>query len=523
MSERMEGAAVAPRLAAAPADEARTGLVFLALAELVLQLATIGRYGWFRDELYYVACGRRLAFGYVDHAPGVALLAWLARVVLGDSLPALRLLPALAGALVVYLTGRLARELGGGRQAQLLAAAAALAAPRLLGTFHIMSMNAFEILLWTLAALVLARLAAGAPPHLWLLFGAIAGGGLETKHSMLFLGLGVAAGLVLTAAGRRALGGPWVYLGGALAALIALPNLIWEGLHGWPTVEFLQNAQATKNLPTSPLGFFVDQVLAMQPFALPVWAAGLGWLLVARRAGRFRLLGWTAATVVVVLLAFRAKGYYLAPLFPLLFAAGAVAIEAAVAARRAARWLHPAYLVVLLAGGALIAPFGLPVLSVPAFLRYQAALGVRPAPIERQELGDLPQSYADMMGWPQMAVQVAAVVRGLPAADQARACIVARNYGEAGALEELGRPLLLPPVISGHNSYYLWGPDGCDGSVLVRLGGAAPALGAECAELRRAGTLHLPHAMPYEDGRPIWICRLRGSLLQSWPHWKSYQ
>ncbi len=528
------------------AGDARTGLALLALAAFVAQLATIGRYGWFRDELYYVACGRRLAFGYVDHPPVVAVLSWLSRVLLGDSLPALRLLPALAGAAVVYLCGRLARELGGGRFAQLLAAACALAAPRFLGTFHVMSMNAFEVLWWELGALLLARLAAGAGPRLWLLFGGVAGIGLETKHSMLFFGLGAAVGLVATAAGRQALRQPWVYLGAALAAVLAAPNLAWEAWHHWPTLEFLRNAQAAKNVPTSPLGFLADQAGAMQPLAVPVWAAGLGWLLCARRARPWRLLGWLAVTVIVVLMAFRAKGYYLAPLFPLLFAAGAVALEGApagpadgasaanvanaanaAATERAGggRWrrLRWAYLTVLLAGGALIAPLGLPVLPVADYVRYQAALGIKPASPERTALGELPQHFADMFGWPQMTLQVAQVVAALPPAERARACIVTRNYGEAGALEELGRPFLLPPVISGHNSYYMWGPDGCDGSVLIMLGDPAASFGVHCAEVRRAGTLRLPHAMPYEDGRPITVCRLGEPLAAAWPRFKDYQ
>jgi hypothetical protein len=398
-----------------------------------------------------------------------------------------------------------------------------------------MSMNAFEVLWWELGALLLARLAAGAYPRLWLLFGGVAGTGLETKHSMLFFGLGAAVGLLATAGGRRALRQPWVYLGAALAALLAAPNLAWEAWHHWPTLEFLRNAQAAKNLPTSPLGFLADQASAMQPLALPVWVAGLGWLLCARGARPWRLLGWLAVTVIVVLMAFRAKGYYLAPLFPLLFAAGAVALEGAppgapnaAATERAAagswwRRLRWAYLVVLLAGGALIAPFGLPVLPVADYLRYQAALGIKPASPERTALGELPQHFADMFGWPQMTLQVARVVAALPPAERARACILTRNYGEAGALEELGRPFLLPPVISGHNSYYMWGPDGCDGSVLIMVGDPATSFGVHCAQVRRVGTLRLPHAMPYEDGRPIEVCRLGEPLAAAWLKFKDYQ
>ncbi|HVR09543.1 MAG TPA: glycosyltransferase family 39 protein, partial [Thermoanaerobaculia bacterium] len=519
----------------------------LSVVALALQLATLCRYGWFRDELYYAACGRRLAFGYVDHPPMVALLAWLSRVLLGESLPAQRLLPALAGAAVVLLAGLLARELGGGRRAQLLAAVCTLVAPRYLAAFHGLSTNTLEILVWTVAALAVARLAAGAEPRHWLVFGAVAGVCLETKHSMLFFGLGLAVGLLLTPFGRRALRERWVYLGAAVAAALWLPNLLWEVAHGWPTLEFLRNAQAWKNLPLSPAGFLADQVLAMQPLTLPVWAAGCGWLLVGRGARRFRVLGWTALTVAALLVAWKAKGYYLGPIFPLLFAAGATAIEGAVGARapavatrtggatpvgaaaiegggglagaavtarsgRAGRrqpdgegrsrrggWAVVAIAVLLLLGGAVTAPFGLPLLPPAAFVRYQAALGVKPGTTERQQLGELPQHYADMFGWPEMTAEVARVYRALPPPQQSRACVFGRNYGEAGAIEQLGRRLCLPPAISGHNSYFLWGPGRCDGSVLILLGGSPAGHRAMCAELREAGRVRSRYAMPYEN------------------------
>jgi 4-amino-4-deoxy-L-arabinose transferase-like glycosyltransferase len=513
----------------------------LSLVALALQLATICRYGWFRDELYYAACGRRLAFGYVDHPPVVALFAWLSRVLLGESLPAQRLLPALAGAAVVLLAGLLARELGGGRWAQLLAAACVLIAPRLLAAFHVLSTNTLEILVWTVAALVVARLANGADRRHWLLFGAVAGVGLETKHSMLFFGLGLAVGLLLTPFGRRALRQRWVYLGAAVAAALFLPNLLWEAAHGWPTLEFLRQAQAQKNLPLSPAGFLADQALAMQPLTLPVWAAGLGWLLLARRASRFRLLGWTCLTIAAVLMAWKAKGYYLGPIFPLLYAAGATAIEgvAAAAAVRAGRaahreqdmdgrrrrrggWVVAVIIVLLLAGGAVTAPFGLPLLAPAAFIRYQAALGLAPSTTERKRLAELPQHYADMFGWPEMTAEVARVFRSLPPPQQARACVYGQNYGEAGAIEQLGRRLCLPPAIAGHNSYFLWGPGRCDGSVLIILGGSLPGHRAMCSELRQAGLVHSRYAMPYENDLPVYVCRMRQPLAEVWGRFKHY-
>jgi 4-amino-4-deoxy-L-arabinose transferase-like glycosyltransferase len=255
-----------------------------ALLHLAVILAGIGSYGYFRDELYYVACGERLAWGYVDHPPLVALVARLATELFGTSPLALRILPILAGSGVVLMTGLLARELGGGRFAQGLAALCVVIAPAYLFTFHILSMNAFDVLLWALGAWVLARimrLLRTGDRRLWLAFGLIAGLGLLNKWSFLFFGFGVFAGLLLTPA-RRQLLTPWPWLGGALAGLLALPHVLWQIAHGWPTLEFIANATADKNVALAPGAFLAEQVMQVHPLTLPVWLGGLVFCLAAR-------------------------------------------------------------------------------------------------------------------------------------------------------------------------------------------------------------------------------------------------
>ncbi|HXO19928.1 MAG TPA: glycosyltransferase family 39 protein, partial [Thermoanaerobaculia bacterium] len=307
-----------------PAAGWPVGAAGIAAAAGVLHLAFVGRYGYFRDEFYYLACGRRLDWGYVDHPPFVALVARFAHGLFGDSFLAIRILPILAGSLTILLTGLLARELGGGRYAQTLAALCAAVAPHYLFVFHILSMNAFEVLLWTAAALIAARLLNGGDPRLWLLFGALCGVGLENKHSMAFFGIGVFVGLLL---GRRweALRNPWLWLGGLLAGLLFLPNLLWEVRHGWPTLEFARNAQAVKIVALTPLQFLGQQVMLLHPFTAPVWIAGLGFLLLAPAGRRWRPLGWAYLVVLGIFLAQTAKAYYLTPYATILFAAGAVA------------------------------------------------------------------------------------------------------------------------------------------------------------------------------------------------------
>jgi 4-amino-4-deoxy-L-arabinose transferase-like glycosyltransferase len=513
-----------PRPAVPPPGPLVPGL--FALLSVLVHVATIGRYGWFRDEFYYVACGEHLAFGYVDHPPLVALLARLSRALLGESLPALRVLPILTGAAVVFLAGWLAREFGGGRLAQAVACLGVLIAPVFLFNFHFFSMNAFEVLLWTLAAWVVVRIVKTGDPRLWLLFGVVAGIGLQNKHSMLVFGFGIFAALLLTPE-RRQLARPWIWAGGGLAFLIFLPNLIWQARHGWPTVEFLRNAQLYKNISLGPVKFFTEQFLNQHPLAFLVALAGLGWLLFSRQGRPFRLFGWAVLVIFAVLAVQDSKPYYLSPIFPLLLGAGGVALESGIRRIPSGRLRATAagvLLVLLAAGGAVLAPLALPVLSEDTFVRYAAALGVQGAGTsERHEMGRLPQHFADMHGWDALVGEVARVYHSLPPEDQARARIYAQNYGEAGALSLLGRKQGLPPVLSGHNSYFLWGTGGWKGDLLIVLGGDEEDNRKVCKDLRKVGEVRCGDCMPYEDRNPVYICRgLDPPIDRLWPRLKRY-
>lgn len=515
--------------AAQPLPQPTWWLAVLAAGNALLHFAVAGRYGHFRDELYYVACARHLDWGYVDHPPLVAVVARVGLALFGDSPAGLRVLPILAGSLVVLLVGLLARELGGGRFAQVLAALATIVPGVYLFLFHILSMNVFDVLFWTAGALLLVRILRGGDPRLWLVLGAVAGLGLLNKHSLLFFGLGLAAGLLFTSA-RRHLATPWPWLGGLLAAALFLPHVLWQVRHGWPTLEFIANAEANKNVSLTPLAFLLEQLLMMNPFTLPLWLAGLaGYFAPARlipqlaqRLSRFRALGWIYLAVLALLLARPAKPYYLAPAYPILFAAGALVVDTL--ARHPRRgWLRPASLLALLAGGAIGLPLTLPVLPVPTFLRYAGALGIQPSSGERHRLGVLPQHFADMHGWPELAATVAQVWQTLPPAERARCAIFAQNYGQAGAIDLLGDAHGLPDAISAHNSYYLWGPGSTTGDCLIVIGDDRETLEGLFAEVHEAATFRCPLCMPYEDGLVIHVCRKpRTSLTDLWPRIKSY-
>src|SRR5579862_5269665 len=377
-----------------------TALLFgLALAKLLLQFAGINHYGFFRDELYYLACGEHLAWGYIDQPPLIALVAWIERHAFGSSLFSARLFPILAGTAIVFLTGILARELGARRYGQFLAASAILWAPAYFAFDSFLSMNAFEPLFWLLRALIAVRIVKGASPRWWLAFGAVAGIGLENKHTMLLFGFALVTGLILAGQWRLLLS-KWIWIGGALALALFLPNLLWESRHGWPQFEVVRNAQLYKNIPISPLRFLSDQILFLSPVALPVWIGGLAWLLFALKAKPFRFLGWAYLIVLAIFIVLDGKSYYVLPAYPLLLAGGGVAIEGLVEAKPW-RWLRTALPVLLVAAGLVALPFGVPVLPIDTFIRYSEIFPYANSVKTERDAVDvqLPQLYADMFGW----------------------------------------------------------------------------------------------------------------------------
>lgn len=481
--------------------------IALAGATLLLHLLVnaTGGYGYFRDELYYIACSEHLDWGYVDHPPLSILLLRVSRALLGDSVFALRLLPALAGAGLVLLTGRLVRQLGGGRAAQALACLGVMVAPisSILTDFY--SMNAFEPLLWMGAASVLLRLVETRNPRLWPWVGAIVGLGLQNKHSMAFFAAAVALGLLATRP-RALLFNRWCAAGAALAFLLFLPNLVWQAAHGWPTLEFAANAQAWKNMPMSPGEFLRAQVLLQHPVAAPLWLGGLAALAGHRRLRAHRGLALAFLVLAGLFVVQRGKPYYLSPFFPLLLAAGATAFEEG-AARRGWRLAAPAYAGVLLAAGAITLPLCLPVLPVDTYLRYAAALGLAEIKMERHADTVLPQVWADRFGWPELAAEVARVHRLLPVEDRPHTLVYGQNYGEAAAIDFFGPAHGLPPAISGHNSYWHWGTRGRTPRVVIVIGGRIEDHRRTCASVEAAGFHTHPYAMRYESDLTIFVCR----------------
>jgi hypothetical protein len=410
--------------------------------------------------------------------------------------------------------------LGGGRFAQLLAAVALLFAPAYLAFDIFFSMNAFEPLFWIVCAILATRIVKGASPKLWIVFGVVAGIGLENKHTMLLFGFALIAGL-LVSGHAKILCSPWIWMGGAVAFVIFLPNLIWEASHRWPQIEVVRNAQHFKNVTIGPLGFIWDDILFLHPIALPIWGSGLAWLLFAEEGKRYRFLGAAFLIVLGAFILLDGKSYYALPAYPLLLAAGGVALESYLA-RPGLTWLKFAYPALLVIGGLVTVPFGVPILPVDMFLRYSQLLPyASEVKTERDATAALPQLYADMFGWDTMAASVASVYHGLPAAEQLDCAILAGNYGEAGAIDYYGPKLSLPKALSGHNSYFYWGPRDYSGSCVIVFGERSDEFKALFAESSIVATTSNPHGMPNEQRVPIYLCRKpRAPLTELWPHFK---
>ena len=495
--------------------------------QFVLTLWTLHLgYGYFRDEFYYIACGRHLAWGYVDHGPIVALQARLSEWLFGDSVFAIRILSAAAGAVTVFLTGILTWAMGGERPAQALAMFSVIVCPQFIGVDGFLSMNSFEPVFWMACVLALLLLLRGGSERLWWsIFGVAAGVGLLNKPSMAFFLLAVGAGLLFTSK-RRVLFSRWALFGISLLILIALPNLLWQLQNQWPTLEFLRNgAREHKNIVLGPLRFFLAQFAIMQPLNSLIWIPGIVSLLRARSIRDGRWLGIAYLLFYALMFLLHAKDYYLAPIYPALFAAGGVAWERRFASStrvmRQRIAAFPLFESLLLTTSLILLPMSSPVLRPAAWVRYTTALHLHGDRMETFATGPLPQFYADRFGWRHEVVIVAHAYQELSPQDQQRVCIFASNYGEAGAIDLLGRRwgLHLPPAISGQNNYWLWGIHGCDPNLVIAVIADSPTeVLRKYRSVTIVGVMNTPYAMPFERQRNIYL--LRGRRASAPFHWR---
>ncbi len=514
----MTAPSASPSLPERPPFAAREVYAVAAIT-LLLHLVTnlVTPYGIQRDEFLYFAMGRHLRLWRMDFPPFIAIASEIQRFIFGDSLVGLRIVPAVASTLTVLLAGRLTRELGGGRFAQVFAAVAVLGSVFFQRAGNLFQPVILDALWWTLGFYVLARLCRAPEDERrwWIWLGVVGGIGLLTKFSILFFGFGVLIGLLATP-WRRALLTLRPYETLAIALALGSPSIVGQVALGWPLVGQMQDLKMYQLEHVSIAGFFVTQVLFGPAMLVGAW--GVVAILATRALRPFRLVAWTCVAIWVTLAVLHGKPYYVGGTYPLLFAAGAVQLEllTGTARRSALRWSVAG---LVAAYGLLILPYGVPILAPPAMMRYMAALG--PAGAQKDNQGNplpLPQDYADMLGWEQRAAAVAQAYRTLGPLERARAVVIADNWGEAGALEFYGPRYGLPPVVSAAGSFYFFGPGRLPGRVAVTLGESRDRL-RQLFDSVEAGP-HLTDSLTVREERDltVYVCRgIKRTLQELWP------
>ncbi|MDB5026892.1 MAG: hypothetical protein JWO66_581 [Candidatus Eremiobacteraeota bacterium] len=490
---------------------------FLAAATFLFHLASANGYDVFRDELYFIVCGRHPAFGYADQPPLVPLLA-AGFYDLGHQTWLLRLPALLAAAALVWVTVRFARLLGGGDGAAWTAGIMAAVAPMFLGLHATLNTTTFEPLAWTAVAYALARAALLDDRRAPVWAGIVAGVAMEAKYALPAWLIALAVGLLLTPQ-RRIFARRELWTGLALAALIALPSVVWQAANHWPFLDLVR-AAGDKNAVVAPIAFVVNQLLVMNPLFAPIWIAGIVAPFAWRDLAPLRFVAIAFVVAAAMVMASHGKDYYLAAAYPPLFALGAVAFERVV--RNAIA--RAVYVAAAVAISAVAAPTILPILPPAALAGYMERTHQTVTHAEKSFAGTtLPQGFADELGWHDYVAQIAAAYAALPAPLKARTAIVVQDYGEAGALDVYGGAYGLPPALSGHNQYYLWGQRGQSPDNIVRATQHPELWRPHCDAVEILGKTFSPYAMAYENGKSILLCRhMRPSLARYWPELKNY-
>jgi Dolichyl-phosphate-mannose-protein mannosyltransferase len=490
----------------------------IALLTLLVHLAVAGRYDFFRNELYFIVCGRHPDFGYVDQPPIIPFVA-AATQLFGESVWLLRLPAALAAAALIPVTAALTRLLGGNDRAACIAGLAAAIAPALIALTSTLGTPTFEPVIWTLIGYFVLRADVRGDRSALLWAGLTAGIALEIKYSVAVWLAGLLTGVGLTEA-RRLFAFREFWLGLLIAILLAAPSLIWQQIHGWPFLAIVSHhsAEGSAFLGT-PVQFLMGQALSMNIALAPLWIMGLAAPFLGQSLRPARILATAALVVGASIYVAHGKNYYLFPIFPSLFAAGAAGCS------KLNRWAAAAWMTVAAALALPILPVVLPIFTPHHLEHYLARTHLAPKPEEAAAIGaPITQIFSDEFGWRNLEQQVARTYHALPADEQAHAAILASNYGEAAAIDVLGKKDKLPPALSGHNQYFFWDVHGGDARILILVADRPEPWRDNCGSLIEGGNFGVRYAMPYERDQPIFICRnFKSSLKVIWPQLMRFQ
>jgi|WetSurMetagenome_2_1015567.scaffolds.fasta_scaffold30753_3 4-amino-4-deoxy-L-arabinose transferase-like glycosyltransferase len=497
-------------------------LLLFILAKFFLQLAALlqPEYGLFRDELYYLACTKHLAWGFVDQPPFSIAVLWAWVSIAGDSLVSLRILAALIGTVPVAMAGMITRQLGGEWKAQALACVTVMLLPIQLAIASFYSMNVIEYALILVLVYLFLRIIIEQQSAFWIPFGVFLGIGIMNKHTFGVLAGFLLVGLVFTPSRKEFLKRHfWIGMGAAF--LIVLPNILWQISHNFLSLEFYENASKLKNVPTPPLKIVQEQFLTNNPLTGILWVTGLVWFIRGKERSEYRTLGIAFLLMLAMMMIAQSnRADRIALFIPVLIAGGAVAWER-FNARRFMKWLIPITAVLFLLVGLIAMPVALPVLSPPSTAQYMQDHGIQQS-YEKGVTAKLPQNFADRFGWKELADSVAAVMQRLPEQERHSLILAGQNYGEAGALEYYGRLLKFPQVVSGHNSYWLWGA-GKKAEVLIMVGNSRSRMQELFQDVQEGTRTSTGWQMNYECNRPIWICRKpKMPIAEIWPKAKMF-
>jgi len=486
------------------------GIASIAAAAFGVEMAVSGRYGYVRDELYFLAAGQHLAFGYVDQPALTPLLARISVAVSGNTLVGLRVLPALGLAAMVVMTAVMSRLLGAGRTGQLLAALATATCAEYLGAMHELTTTAPDFVFWTITLLLVMRLLASQDPRWWVAIGGCVGIASEAKWNIGFLVATLAAGFLATDA-RRLLRSRYLLLGGVIAAALAAPDLIWQATHGWPALDVFRALQGAAGHNRAV--YWLGQILYVGPVLTPIWVIGAVWSLRSAAARRFRPVAIACVSAIALQFVLGGKAYYPGAAYTFLFAAGCVPREHRLATRRPrVRAIKPA----AVAGAAMLAG---------AMIAAPVALSVLPArTLHTVPLQKINYDLAETIAWPKLVALVAKEYDSLPGARRQRTAILAGNYGEAGAIDRYGPGLGLPQAYSGANNFWLWGPPPAADSAAVAVNVDPALLRREFAHVSLVATFWNGLGVSDdEQGAQLFIATgLRSSWAQAWPAFRNY-
>ena len=479
-------------------------LLYISLFKFILLLLFAGNYGIFRDEYYYIDCSKHLDWGYVDQPPLSLLILALSRTLFGNSILAIRLFAYMAASITVFISGLIARQLGGTRFAQVLTALSVIFSAVVLGIGSYFSMNAFDVLFASIIFYLLIRLIKNDNPKTWIILGLVFGISLENKLSPLFLAFGLLIGLLLTKQKKYFLS-KQLYIGALIALIIFLPNIIWQIAHKFPTLEFIHNASVMKNVSLSFLNFFLASLTELNPLYSLYLISAFYFLLFNKDGKKFALIAYIYISVFIVFVLNNGKPYYMGILYPAIIATGIVGADV-LTAKYSINWLRYLMILILVASSVLITPFAIPVLNVESYISYSETLGLKPASGERSHLGILPQFYADRFGWKDMVEKVAVAYNKLSEEEKKKVLIFGQNYGEASAVNYYRDEFNLPPAVSGHNSFWFWGyPKEFNGDVMIVIGSNLQDNSKFFEKVELASSHFNKYGMPYENV-DIFIC-----------------